>query len=59
MKSLIELSKDIIARHNITQYNVIAHADMAPARKEDPSPFFLMERIKREWRWAISRSAKV
>lgn len=46
MKSLIELSKDIMARHNIPQHNVIAHADMALARKEDPNPYFPWKELK-------------
>lgn len=40
MTSLIALTKDIMERHNIPQHNVIGHADMAPARKQDPSRFF-------------------
>jgi len=40
MQSVIELSKDIVARHGIPQHRVIAHSDVAPTRKEDPGEKF-------------------
>jgi N-acetylmuramoyl-L-alanine amidase len=40
MKSLTKLAKDIMARHSIDPENVLAHSDIAPARKEDPGEYF-------------------
>jgi N-acetylmuramoyl-L-alanine amidase len=38
--SVIELSQGILARHPITPSRVVAHSDIAPARKEDPGELF-------------------
>lgn len=38
--SLIELGKDILARHAIPPQNVVGHSDVAPARKTDPGELF-------------------
>jgi N-acetylmuramoyl-L-alanine amidase len=38
--SLIDLSRGIFARHPIPPARVVAHSDVAPARKEDPGELF-------------------
>ena len=38
--SLIDLSRGIFARHPIPPSRVVAHSDVAPARKEDPGELF-------------------
>ena len=38
--SVINLSQEILARHNIPADRIIAHSDMAPDRKEDPGELF-------------------
>lgn len=38
--AVIALCKDIIARHNIRADRVVAHSDIAPARKSDPGEKF-------------------
>ncbi len=44
MAALERLLTDILHRHDLPPQAVIAHSDMAPARKGDPGPRF-------DWRW--------
>jgi len=40
MAALAELARGILSRHPIPARNVVAHADVAPLRKEDPGELF-------------------
>lgn len=40
IKSLIQLARDICARHGISPHHVLAHSDVAPMRKMDPGETF-------------------
>jgi N-acetylmuramoyl-L-alanine amidase len=40
MAALLDLGQAILARHPIPPRNVVGHADIAPARKEDPGELF-------------------
>ncbi|NDF11716.1 MAG: N-acetylmuramoyl-L-alanine amidase, partial [Proteobacteria bacterium] len=44
MEALIALSHGILKRHVIPARNVVAHSDVAPARKKDPGELF-------DWEW--------
>ncbi|HEX3429637.1 MAG TPA: N-acetylmuramoyl-L-alanine amidase [Rhizomicrobium sp.] len=43
--AVIELSRDILARHVIPPQRVVGHSDVAPARKMDPGELFPWERL--------------
>ena len=45
MQSVADLSADIIKRHDIMEYNVVGHSDIAPLRKADPGEWFDWSRI--------------
>ncbi len=45
MKALIDLARDVVARHPIPPRNVIGHSDVAPARKSDPGELFDWPRL--------------
>lgn len=48
MAALEDLMRGIMARWRIAPHRVIAHSDMAPARKSDPGPRFDWRRLARE-----------
>ena len=45
MRALEQLLAQVMARHRIVPQRVIAHSDMAPARKRDPGPRFDWRRL--------------
>lgn len=40
MKAVLSLCKYLIAKYQIPHYNIVAHSDIAPERKDDPGEFF-------------------
>jgi N-acetylmuramoyl-L-alanine amidase len=48
MAALAELGAGILARHAIPPARVLAHSDVAPARKQDPGELF-------DWAWLAQR----
>jgi len=46
--ALIPLAKDIIQRYDIKPQNVVAHADIAPQRKDDPGPLFSWQALAQQ-----------
>ena len=52
MQSVLELSLEIVNRHNITKYNVVGHSDIAPQRKADPGELF-------DWRFLANNGVGV
>jgi N-acetylmuramoyl-L-alanine amidase len=47
MAAVVELSQDIVRRHRIVPERVLAHSDVAPARKIDPGERFGWRRLHR------------
>ncbi|HEX7008219.1 MAG TPA: N-acetylmuramoyl-L-alanine amidase [Alphaproteobacteria bacterium] len=45
MAALVELARDILARHPIPPARVLGHSDVAPARKQDPGELFDWPRL--------------
>jgi len=45
IEAVIALSRDIVARHGIPPHRVLAHSDVAPARKQDPGEKFPWDRL--------------
>jgi N-acetylmuramoyl-L-alanine amidase len=45
MQSIVALCRDVIARHAISKEMVLAHSDIAPARKADPGEKFDWRRL--------------
>lgn len=57
IESVIRLTADIMQRHGITRGNVVAHSDIAPARKQDPGELFPWGKLAR-LRLALPRPTK-
>ncbi|MFV0645692.1 MAG: N-acetylmuramoyl-L-alanine amidase [Sphingomonadaceae bacterium] len=55
---LIPLLADIMRRHDVPRANVVAHSDIAPARKEDPGELFPWDRLA-EYRLCLPRPEKL
>ena len=45
MDALLDLARAIVARHRIDPRNVVAHADVAPMRRQDPGELFDWARL--------------
>ena len=45
MATLVELARDIVARHAIPAVGVVGHSDVAPARRKDPGERFDWRRL--------------
>ena len=58
--SLIELAQGILARHAIPPARVLAHSDVAPARKTDPGELFPWPRLAEHGIgvWPVARSSQ-
>lgn len=55
--ALVPLVADIVDRYGITRGNIVAHSDIAPARKTDPGELFPWHRLAR-LRLALPRPTK-
>lgn len=49
VKKIAALCKDIVTRYQIPATNVLAHADIAPTRKQDPGPLFPWKKLYDEY----------
>lgn len=49
VKKVAALAKDIVTRYQIPATNVLAHADIAPTRKQDPGPMFPWKKLYDEY----------
>ncbi|EJL74287.1 N-acetylmuramoyl-L-alanine amidase [Chryseobacterium populi] len=49
VKKVAALAKDIVTRYQIPPTNVLAHSDIAPARKQDPGPMFPWKKLYDEY----------
>lgn len=45
IQAVIKLSQDIKKRHKISNFNVVAHSDIAPGRKQDPGEKFPWDKL--------------
>lgn len=45
VKTVVELCRDVVARHAVPRERVLGHSDVAPERKEDPGELFPWERL--------------
>ncbi len=52
MDSVLALCQQIVRRHNIRAFNVVAHSDIAPDRKQDPGEVF-------PWAWLAQQGIGV
>lgn len=43
--AVLDLSREIVARHDISPARVIGHSDVAPSRKEDPGELFPWDQL--------------
>jgi N-acetylmuramoyl-L-alanine amidase len=48
VEAVVELVRQIVARHGIRPEFVLGHADIAPGRKQDPGPMFPWKRLADE-----------
>ena len=49
VKKVAALVRDIAQRYDIPPFNIVAHSDIAPTRKQDPGPMFPWKRLYDEY----------